>query len=863
MAMLSVVIRRYAPLVALALLALGLLLWLAAGPAAAQATIDYDTDDDTLIEIDTAAKLTAIRYDLNGDGTVDNSGDQTNYDMGFPTPLGTQCDDPATGGTTETCTGYELTSDIALTAAWTPIGTSTSVAYNTTFDGQGHTISGLNISVSANAGVFAWLGASGVVRNVGVLAPSITSAGAGSSVGGLVGYAAAGSAIETSYVSGGSITMGNGLMRIGGLAGYTAGAVRASWASATLNRAATCSNCNSSQVGGLVGRQDDASGLTPGSITASYAAGPNSVDTTGLSGTLLGGLVGRVTGNAPVITNSYCDSSVMVVTNCIGGRDVPASAATASADTATTSELQTPTGYTGIYSHWNLDLDADKVPDYLWNFGGSTAYPTLNTPAQRAAATPAATDYDSDDDGLIEISTAAQLNAVRWDLDGDGDPASAAHVYSTAFGGRTHTANATTGLMGCPAADGCAGYELTASLNLTADYPAWSTIAGDFTAVFDGKGYAIIGMNIPAATLGGLFSSLGSGGVLRNVGLLHPVIVSAGASDNIGALVGHIQAGGSVDTSYVRGGGITVSGASVRAGGLAGQNSGRIRASYATAAVTAAGDPTEPRLGGLVGYGLGGQIIASYAAGRVTPGAGTGVHAGGLVGRSDGAADTITDSLCDSSVLVALNCIGARVNGSTAPAVAYPPDNLQQFTDYEGLYANWNIDLSDPADGVGDDPWDFGTERHYPLLKVDQDGDGRATCREFRGQPCYRAPTPPPYNPAHDHPEIYTNPRHEMSTSCEVRTTGTGDDAITTSTLTFDLGDYTRPLTLALSLWDGTHFRSLQSQNIAMPELRQEGQTATVEVVTDPAQTRFRLDSQYGLNLVLGYADCHTDDPEE
>ena len=30
------------------------------------------------------------------------------------------------------------------------------------------------------------------------------------------------------------------------------------------------------------------------------------------------------------------------------------------------------------------------------------------------------TDYDSDDDGLIEVSTLAQLNAIRWDPDGDG-----------------------------------------------------------------------------------------------------------------------------------------------------------------------------------------------------------------------------------------------------------------------------------------------------------------------------------------------------------------------------------------------------------------------------------------------------------
>ena len=31
-----------------------------------------------------------------------------------------------------------------------------------------------------------------------------------------------------------------------------------------------------------------------------------------------------------------------------------------------------------------------------------------------------AVDYDADDDGLIEIEWLEQLDAVRWDLDGDG-----------------------------------------------------------------------------------------------------------------------------------------------------------------------------------------------------------------------------------------------------------------------------------------------------------------------------------------------------------------------------------------------------------------------------------------------------------
>ena len=64
------------------------------------------------------------------------------------------------------------------------------------------------------------------------------------------------------------------------------------------------------------------------------------------------------------------------------------------------------------------------------------------------------TDYDADDDGLIEITSAAQLNAIRYDLDGDGTPASAnASDYSSAF------PNAVEG-MGCPSS-GCTGYELT------------------------------------------------------------------------------------------------------------------------------------------------------------------------------------------------------------------------------------------------------------------------------------------------------------------------------------------------------------------------------------------------------------------
>ena len=77
---------------------------------------DYDTDDDGLIEIDTAAKLNAVRWDLDGDGAADNASDNASYQAvgAFRIPAVNQCDKAATMGTTEECTGYELTADVDL-----------------------------------------------------------------------------------------------------------------------------------------------------------------------------------------------------------------------------------------------------------------------------------------------------------------------------------------------------------------------------------------------------------------------------------------------------------------------------------------------------------------------------------------------------------------------------------------------------------------------------------------------------------------------------------------------------------------------------------------------------------------------------
>ena len=70
-------------LLALALFCAGVVALLAIPVVSAQTPTDYDTDNDGLIEVDSLAKLNAIRWDLNGDGVVD-SADQTNYLAAFP-----------------------------------------------------------------------------------------------------------------------------------------------------------------------------------------------------------------------------------------------------------------------------------------------------------------------------------------------------------------------------------------------------------------------------------------------------------------------------------------------------------------------------------------------------------------------------------------------------------------------------------------------------------------------------------------------------------------------------------------------------------------------------------------------------------
>ncbi len=108
--------------------ALAALILYAALPAGASSHwIDYDTDDDGLIDITTIAQLHALRYDHDGNGWIAHAYRTSTpinylaaYDLAFPTRLRAAIDtetstSPRMGcaeTTTNACIGYELMADL-------------------------------------------------------------------------------------------------------------------------------------------------------------------------------------------------------------------------------------------------------------------------------------------------------------------------------------------------------------------------------------------------------------------------------------------------------------------------------------------------------------------------------------------------------------------------------------------------------------------------------------------------------------------------------------------------------------------------------------------------------------------------------
>ena len=758
---------------------------------------DYDTNDNNLIDIDgtnaeALAKLDAMRYDLDGNGIPDSSTNIAAYRIAFPStvPRG------LISGCPSTCTGYELRRDLDFDtdgdgrtwtgsagnptgdtgdtynnngAGWVPIGVdSDGSRFTATFDGNGFVIDNLFINRSSTIvqALFAATQTGARITAVGLRNVNVTGANGSAA---LVGASQTGTVINTSF-STGTIA---GAWATGGLVGYNGGTVEASYSSATVS--------GTTAVGGLVGNSQGSGA----SIKNSYAYGA----VTQSGATNLGGLVGHSHASA-TITNSYWNNEVTA----------GAGTGTTGATGKTTTQLKSPTGYTGIYAMWDdSNIDGVTGADAPWDFSTDNQYPLLTfgghqlerqvpfvtslvpTPgdtqvtltwmagnteddtswqftyktqaaadweswaavpsstgstrshtvasltndttylfkvrpvggleSEETAATPntgiPATDFDSNDNNLIEITTLKQLNAMRYDLDGDGIPSGTTAdkvEYYNAF---------KTSLVGffC---DACAGYELMNDLDFDDNSPddrtddtynnngsGWQPIGSSadsaFATTFDGNGFVIrnLRINRGSTSYAGLFGYVGSTAVLANIAL-KDVSVTAGIS--VGSLAGY--SAGTIRTSYATG---SVNGTRF-VGGLVGGSNGVISTSYSTATVTGSDIIAA---GGLVGGSSGATsaVKNSFATGEVT---GTSPSIGGLIGNLIGNLDgtTVTTSYWDTQTTGQANSAGGT--GKTT-------SELQSPISYTGIYSTWDDEDID-GDTVSDSPWDFGNDDQYPVL---------------------------------------------------------------------------------------------------------------------------------------------------
>jgi hypothetical protein len=372
---------------------------------------DVDLDSDGLIDIHNLTELAKVDHDGTGislrDDNLPDFGSIANNSGCLPRVVPTLVTlegglyvlshDGVTirgGILARHCRGYELLNDLdfgSSPAEWDSIGhhgDTTTLAFQSTFEGNGHTVANLLVTVDPEAGLFGGVRGA-TIRNLGVVG-SGTIIGGVSFSGGLVGDAI-NSTITNCYATVPITGTGSDL---GGLVGRDQGSV-IKGCFATGNVAGTDANCGTGSCdsfGGLVG-----STSLDGVVSASFATGSVSSD-----GGATGGLVGYVYLGSTV-SGSFSSGLVQGVAGAPGGvggliGKVDATAAVAShwatdrsgqsssaggGQAATVAQLQCPVGSTNttcragatLFSQWDTYLDSLNRP--YWNQGTATELPGL------------------------------------------------------------------------------------------------------------------------------------------------------------------------------------------------------------------------------------------------------------------------------------------------------------------------------------------------------------------------------------------------------------------------------------------------------------------------------------------------------
>ena len=353
-----------------------------------------------------------------------------------------------------------------------------------------------------------------------------------------------------------------------------------------------------------------------------------------------------------------------------------------------------------------VDLDMDGIADNVDAYPNDTdndGIPNLQDTDDNNDGQP---DADADSDGLIDIATWVELDAIRHNLKGTS---------------QRLTANGAADNSGCPAqiVDGvavlaCAGYELLNDLDfdtnndnvLDASDTYWNAGAGwvrigdsfsnAFASNFEGNGFAIRNLMIDRSTsdIQGLFGYTNKASI-RHLGITGPLMSIKGKS-YVGSLVG-ISSTTQVSGVFVTG---SVQ-AATYVGGVLGYASSHTSLRNIFSGVKVQGNVS----GGVVGYGVGLTIASSYAVGLVT---GTG-NLGGLVGSSGVKVNSYWATDTSGQSTGTIGEIGATLAQLQCPISA----NNTSCVSGKMLYKDWGLEKD------GNTPyWYFGTQQDLPALVI-------------------------------------------------------------------------------------------------------------------------------------------------
>ena len=435
--------------------------------------------------------------------------------------------------------------------AWTPIGDNNN-QYAGTFDGDGHTVSGLyfNNPEQDDVGLFGYTASDATVQNVGVIDSYFNGYW---SVGGVVGSNFGN--VENCYNTG----MVSSNFDVGGVVGTNNGTVQSSHNTGMVS--------GELDVGGVVGLH-----LT-GTVQDSYNTGE-------VSGTSnVGGVVGENENNG-VVQNSYNTGTVSGTSNVggvVGYND--AGTVQRSYNTGTVSGTSDVGGVVG-------KNEIDSVVESCYYLSDSETDALDGTTAKTAAQFASCEVCEGvgfhvfDDNGLCLVGNGGFEQPER-NVDGTYLIQTPGNLlwYAQAFNAELLEPYSAM---------------LTADIEIP-EGMVWTPIGSydnPYCLTFDGQGYTISGLTVQDGRYVGLFGAANEHATVRNLGVVNSTIAG---TDFAGGIVGYNR--GVVDNVYVYE--VSVSGSGY-AGGIAGYHAGNLTDSFAVATVTGA-----ENTGITVGYNAG------------------------------------------------------------------------------------------------------------------------------------------------------------------------------------------------------------------------------------------------------------------